>query len=381
MSRPPGMDEIEESVRSAREEALKPLPWPARDADRTRSQEPLAGGAVRYHYGSFFVDVAEDGRIIVSRKDWLSKYSLAIDGTLDVRGKFLRIVDGKAVSIDNENLIQTGEILIHQRTADLHRLNATFGERLTMQFPLRPSKPENRVDELIMRQQQILAGGLNRTIFTPIEKAAHNVDDEAVKRLVDYARSHFHNIESLSEQEKQDHFLTNSTATTAILLYEFATGTGPQYRRFDEKHAITHALIKARITDEILQSFSLDNAWATSVKQLVPIDVFRGYAFSPDQTSSAREFLEKHISSLQGVAAGNDIALFVGGASYTVSIDVPNESLTVLIRDSKSRSSLLLRQAIDRERIGFEKTPLGTTVQDYTFSIPIPWDLIHPSGT
>lgn len=375
----PSRDEIDESVRHARREALKPLPWPARDADRTRRQETLSGGVVRYYYGGFFVDVGEDGRIVVNVDDWLSKYALAIDGTLDVRGKFLRIENGKLAAINNDNLIRTGETLVHRATAEQHRLNALFGERLMMQRRLEPAKHADRIDQLLRIQQQILLEGARPS---PLAGMMRTRDEEAVRLLIDYAKSRLESVDKLNEQEKQDYFLADSTATIAILLYEFATGTGLQYRQFDQKHAITASLKSSRITQDILESFALSNANQTDITQLVatPADKLEGYAFSPDQTKNLFESLGKHIHAAQAIGLGNDLYLFLGGVSYRVDVDVPKESLRILIRDAKTARSLFLHAVESRDRINFQETPLGTTNQDYVFSVPIPWELIHMSG-
>lgn len=181
----------------------------------------------------------------------------------------------------------------------------------------------------------------------------------------------------LREAEKQVYFLTDTRATTAILLYEFATGEGHDYRKFDESHAIVQEMKASAISEEVLRVFAKLNEGAPSIEYLVALDdKFYGYSFSPDQANLG-ESLEKHAEAFEKIGGGSDLELFLGGVSYKVSIDAPNDELNVLVRDSKTRASLLLHMAEERERALFKETPLGETVQEYRFSLPIPWDLIY----
>lgn len=369
----PRPDEIEEGIHSARREALRPLPWPARDARPLRHQEALAGGAVRYCYGSFFVDVGPDGRIIVSTDDWISKYALAIEGAVGASGKFGRIENGRLVPVENENLIRAGETLVHLPTAERQRLTALLGERLEMQTRFTPTDPEERMMQPFRMQQQVLFGD---ALPLPLARAR---DKAAVELLVGYARNSLDRVDQLDEQGKQEYFLTSTTATTAILLYEFATGEGAMVRRFDERHAITGSLKSSRILDDILEAFALHNANQTDASRLAgtPAGAYEEYTFSPDDTSTPAESLAKHINAIDALALGNDLYLFLGGVRYRGDVDATNGSVRVLVRDAKTARSLMAHAVENRDRVNFEPTPLGTTVQEYSFSVPIPWERIN----
>lgn len=371
-----GDSAADDSVRRARLDALKPLPWPGRDDDRARRREVLAGGVTRYYCGSFYVDVATDGRIVVSRDDWLSKYALAIDGTLDVRGKFLRNTNGQAVAIENEDLIRTGEILIHRHTAENQQLTEQFGAQFRMQFPLRPSDPDKRIDQLLARLNQMQFGPPGRRSVLP------HADDGAAKMLIDYAKSRLEDVDRIGEEKKQEYFLTSSSATMAILLYEFATGEGPQYRRFDMRHMLVLSLMSSRINDEILRIFALENQYETDPEKLNRHEKpgeenFRSYQHSPDQTGSMLEAFGKFMYAQENMGLGNDIYLYFGGVSYKVKVDAPNQMLHILLRDRKSKNTLMARVGQDLDRVGLEKTPLGTIEHDYEYTVPIPWERIH----
>lgn len=71
------------------------------------------------------VTIAEDGKILVKKDDWLSKYSWALYGDYDTLEVFVRgNPDIKSAAqeikgikeIDNVDLIETGEYLIHEPT-------------------------------------------------------------------------------------------------------------------------------------------------------------------------------------------------------------------------------------------------------------------------
>src|SRR5262245_5768201 len=169
---------IADSVDRARADALKPLPWPGTDDDRTRSKELLSGGAIRYRIGTFYVDVGPDGRIMVNHDDWLSKYTMAIDGTINVAGKFARLQDGKQIEIENDNLIRTGEILLHLPTA----------YRSTLDDAIRGSlrNDPRAIDSLLEKMNEIAVGhGLDPAagVKDAAEKKASDMLVETAKWL------------------------------------------------------------------------------------------------------------------------------------------------------------------------------------------------------
>lgn len=372
--------EIDEGVHRARDEALRPLPWPARPDTSERRAEQLADGSTRYLLGTFYVDVAPDGRILVNRDDWLSKYSLAIDGTLEVSGKFTRLRDGKEVAIENENLIRAGETLVHRPTAEQDAKRRRIDAQLQLQSPDRPMTPDKRVEAVLEKSAEIVGGAIKRTPFAPFTSAAEKIDQAAIERLKGYARRRLREVDAISEAEKQAYFLTSTRATTAILLYEFASGEGHDYRKFDESHAIVQDIKASAFSEEVLRVFGKLNEGAPSIEHLVPLDDrFYGYSFSPDHAGLG-ESIEKHAEAFEKLGEGSDLELFLGGVSYKVTIDAPNDKLNVLVRDSKTRPSLLLHGAEERERALFKETPLGSTVQEYAFSLPIPWELIYDAG-
>lgn len=240
---------------------------------------------------------------------------------------------------------------------------------------------EHRVlTESLEKSAEIVGGAIKRTPFTPFTSAAEKIDQAAIERLKGYARRRLREVDAISEAEKQAYFLTSTRATTAILLYEFASGEGHDYRKFDESHAIVQDIKASAFSEEVLRVFGKLNEGAPSIEHLVPLDDrFYGYSFSPDHAGLG-ESIEKHAEAFEKLGEGSDLELFLGGVSYQVTIDAPNDKLNVLMRDSKTRPSLLLHGAEARERALFKETPLGSTVQEYAFSLPIPWELIYDAG-
>ena len=89
----------------------------------TKTDKPVGPGP--FTRDSYSVTIAEDGKILVKKDDWLSKYSWALYGDYDTLDVFVRgnpditsaTEEIKGIKkIDNVDLINTGEYLIHEPT-------------------------------------------------------------------------------------------------------------------------------------------------------------------------------------------------------------------------------------------------------------------------
>ena len=89
----------------------------------TNTDKPVGPGT--FTRNSYSVTIAEDGKILVQKDDWLSKYSWALYGDYDTLHVFVRgnpdIVSPHEEirgikEIENVDLIRTGEYLIHEPT-------------------------------------------------------------------------------------------------------------------------------------------------------------------------------------------------------------------------------------------------------------------------
>jgi hypothetical protein len=120
-------------------------------------------------------------------------------------------------------------------------------------------------------------------------------------------------VEEANEATKQTQFKTDPDKSVAILLYEFATGTGKDNRTFNygEKGSFANAFVDGRVLKEVSSIFSKTMTEMTASKFYKSGGTF-GLSFSPDQTNDLQESIEKHINS-------NLPQFFVGGASVSVS--------------------------------------------------------------
>src|SRR5688572_3614145 len=89
----------------------------------TNTDRPVGPGT--FTRNPYSVTIAEDGKILVKKDDWLSKYSWALYGNYDTLHVFVRgnpdivspFEEIKGIKeIENVDLIKTGEYLIHEPT-------------------------------------------------------------------------------------------------------------------------------------------------------------------------------------------------------------------------------------------------------------------------
>lgn len=89
----------------------------------TNTEKPVGPGT--FSRDSHSVTIADDGKILVKKDDWLSKYSWALYGNYDTLHVFVRgnpdilsqFEEIKGIKeIDNVDRIETGEYLIHEPT-------------------------------------------------------------------------------------------------------------------------------------------------------------------------------------------------------------------------------------------------------------------------
>jgi RHS repeat-associated protein len=163
-------------------------------------------------------------------------------------------------------------------------------------------------------------------------------------------------IDKLTEIQKQGIFESNSNATVAILLYEFATGTSPaKPREFNEDHAITQSLKNAASTKEMIETFY--KGYVTG-EYIEGKEEYLKYSSSPDQIPIL-ESIDKHVGQL----LEDDIVAFSrGGLEYYVTLK--DGMLNVRIRDFYSLGSYL-RSGNNN----IKGTPFSNTAQTFSFSI------------
>ncbi|MDQ4120060.1 MAG: hypothetical protein M3209_01160 [Acidobacteriota bacterium] len=115
----------------------------------TNIEKPVGPGT--FTRNSCNVTIAEDGKILVKKDDWLSKYSWALYGDFDTLEVFVRpnpaitspIQQIKGIKeIEDVDLIETGEYLIHEPTY-FHWME----KRSNLPVPKKPKPPQEKKPE------------------------------------------------------------------------------------------------------------------------------------------------------------------------------------------------------------------------------------------
>ncbi|WP_040880314.1 hypothetical protein [Galbibacter orientalis] len=170
-----------------------------------------------------------------------------------------------------------------------------------------------------------------------------------------------------SEPEKITQFRDNGKNGVAILLYEFATGTGANIRDFPFDYDMTKQMLAGNVPSDIKKDFlnQLSKRGATFEEFVEQNQTIAGsYAFSPDHTNVQDSF-NKHVKA-------NWVQFFIGGASakYSPSPDVG--WINVELSNGTSRSSLILHIAENYPRSENGKNrPLSTIKQTFKFKLKI----------
>lgn len=151
----------------------------------TNTERPVGPGT--FTRNSHSVTIAEDGKILVKKDDWLSKYSWALYGDYDTLHVFVRpnpaIVSATQEirgikEIENVDLIETGEYLIHEPTY-FHWMERRGIKPPGHRKPVEPVKPEHRRSE---HWRAANLGGLDGVYFAgsfgAVVLAFHNLDND-----------------------------------------------------------------------------------------------------------------------------------------------------------------------------------------------------------
>jgi len=305
-----------------------------------RWYEILPNGHRRYHAGRFFFDVGPWGLIEVRVGDWLSKFAQAIHGDTAVWGRFARIRSGKLFPIEDEDLIETGELLMHvptfrsRRKKDFGGLWAEAERGETLDGSLERMKEEG-ILEAINRGDDL------GSLLTLAKGEAKGLAMDGIIAALDVWLAQAQDIKALDEVAKQRVFLTDSNLTTKILHFEFVTGQGLKERVFNESHAITrdvaNGVIGDRVRGEIRRQIDAvlerNGGAGTPGAAAGPVDfgVFKGnYEFSPqtggeegeedfvESISRGAQKLSDFSFSTANIFAGRPINAFIGGCDFEI---------------------------------------------------------------
>jgi hypothetical protein len=180
-------------------------------------------------------------------------------------------------------------------------------------------------------------------------------------------------LATLSEDDKKNIFYgdKNVSNTTAILLYEFATGTGPKKRYFNQFTTISDAIRNSTAYHEANVAFhialyyhkqsELGFGESPLSKQGDNLIYNYGYGFSPDHIPIS-ESVDKHVASL--IYSSEKILFHRGGMSFKFSYNMNDNSLSVKATDKYRYSSISYRLGTD---IDDHTQPYGSKTHEFSF--------------
>jgi RHS repeat-associated protein len=236
---------------------------------------------------------------------------------------------------------------------------------------------ENKVIHMIElegREAKKIAKKLTKTVLGPVGYARiiKQADLTAAYSLLLTARKINPNVGKESNEVKIQQLENDANATVALMLYEFATGTGRDNRTFEKgKHAFADKFLEGRVMEEIKSDFYEKAAQITYLdftSMNAGSEISFGLEFSPDH-AGLQKSIEKHLNS-------NLPQFFIGGANVVVTPTLGETGkVDVSITNSTSRSSLMLHLAGDNERdgtdFGHQEKRLSTIRQTITFTMEI----------
>ena len=199
------------------------------------------------------------------------------------------------------------------------------------------------------------------------DRIVEQIDISFVKSLRGTAKNIWPAVDGISEAQKQIEFNNNANHGIAILLWEFATGTGENVRNFTYSQDITKKFLEGRVLKEIFDDFyvkvnELALSYLNFKNRTNPI--ITGLEFSPDHTSIT-ESINKHINS-------NLVQFFIGGAVIRYMPASEDGWVEVSVTNYTSRKSLLLHVGENYSRSATQPNrPLSTIQQNFKFNIKI----------
>ncbi|AYN05786.1 hypothetical protein [Flavobacterium sp. 140616W15] len=208
----------------------------------------------------------------------------------------------------------------------------------------------------------------DKIINSIAEEAKKMPDEIAVNALLRAAESYYPGVKTLEDGEKEELFKNNYKASVAILLYEFATGTGPEIRNFDyHVHKFAQAILQDRMIDEIMEETLklLQQTNYDFVNKPDSKDLKVDLELSPTPVFVIESF-DKHLNS-------NLAQIFIGGAFALVRIK--NKKLEGYIYNKTSRESLMLHLNVGnrkRKNDRADEKILSTIIQRIYFTFKLP---------
>ncbi|KFF25290.1 hypothetical protein IW16_14835 [Chryseobacterium vrystaatense] len=163
-------------------------------------------------------------------------------------------------------------------------------------------------------------------------------------------------LSKLTEAEKQNIFKQSAQKTTAILMYEYASGTGPEKRNFFPGDALTEDIKWSNSSARAATMFANEYN-AGKIKEGQTIQYYIGT--SPDKIGISGS-IDAHFKGL------GDQSIWRGGMVYNM--QKRGDRLYVNVFDKYTVSSGISRNNADSFNRGKTITPLGTTTINIHFN-------------
>jgi len=234
----------------------------------------------------------------------------------------------------------------------------------------REERGEISVSDIYIKAVEAKDFVINKTRPIVDEATEHVVattDEVAIESLLKVANYIDPNVSTYSESTKQEIFDNDANKTVAILLYEFATGTGEENRIFTslKENSFARKFIEGRILKEVYNDFYYQiEKNKCSYDKFKNSEITISLEFSPDNTKTFLESIQKHIDS-------NLSQFFIGGAIARIrATEEPNWVIVEVINNT-SRKSLMFHIANNYEREKGKIVPLSTIGQRIIFKMKI----------
>jgi hypothetical protein len=210
--------------------------------------------------------------------------------------------------------------------------------------------------------------GMNQEDKQVYNKMRLDNDQSKSSTMIAMAIAIYPGVVNANETTKQKQFVTDPANSVAILMYEFATGTGKDNRVFNydgRKGTFATTFISGRVLHEVEGTLVKEMKKRTAA-EFKKDGINFPLPFSPGHTNFP-ESVVKHLSS-------NFTQLFVGGATVFVTATEDPNIVDLKIENRTTRYSLNLHSGGNYSRDGKDgnqEKPLSTITQTFNMSMNI----------
>jgi len=176
----------------------------------------------------------------------------------------------------------------------------------------------------------------------------------------------------MKEYQKQQVFFTNADDAIAILLYEFATGTGEPERYF-ANDKVSEAMINSLSVKSALDAYYEKNKNNNRLENLSNW----GYGLAPSPIYNVKELPRFIYRQTDPFIKNNSVELFLGSSVFDIS-QYNEDILKITISNKTGRNSFNLHMDDDYTRDDFGGNyPLSNIIQHIEILLPIRFEKLN----